>query len=83
MSYQDLLNRITINPAISSGKATIRGMRYSVDWLVEMLDSGTSIDEILADYEDLEQEDIQAALLYSSRVNQLKRMITALSVCGC
>ena len=45
------------------GKPTIRGLRYSVEWLLETLSSGMSIEEILADYEDLEQADIQAVLL--------------------
>lgn len=48
------------------GKPTIRGLRYSAEWLLETLSSGMSIDEILADYEDLERADIQAVLLYQT-----------------
>lgn len=65
MTDQELLSRITINPAIAFGKPTIRGLRYSIKWLLETLSSGMSTEEILADYEDLERADIQAVLLLS------------------
>jgi len=74
MTNQELLRRITINPAMAFGKPTIRGLRYSVEWLLEMLSSGMTHEEILADYEDLELEDIQAVLLYAARLSQVKRM---------
>ena len=74
MTNQELLNRITINPAMAFGKPTIRGLRYSVEWLLETLSSGMSTEEILADYEDLEPADIQAVLLYAARLSQVKRM---------
>lgn len=53
----ELLQRITINPNMVLGKPTIRGTRYSVEWLLEILSSGMSQTEILADYEDLEMAD--------------------------
>jgi uncharacterized protein (DUF433 family) len=56
----DLLERITVNPNIAFGKPTIRGLRYSVEWLLELLSSGMSQQEILDDYEDLEAADIYA-----------------------
>ncbi len=79
MTDQELLNRITINPNMSFGKPTIRGLRYSVEWLLETLSSGMSVGEILADYEDLEPADIQAVLLYAARLSQVKRMNDALA----
>jgi len=57
-----LLDRITINPEICHGKPTIRGLRYPVETILELLSSGMTLEEILADYEDLEGEDILAAL---------------------
>lgn len=57
--------RITINPEICHGKPTIRGLRYTVETILELLSSGMAIEEILADYEDLEREDILAALEYA------------------
>jgi len=74
MTNQELLNRITINPNLAFGKPTIRGLRYSVERLLETLSSGMTNDEILTDYEDLQQEDIQAVLLYAARLSQVKRM---------
>lgn len=65
----DLLQRITQNPLICHGKPCIRGLRYSVEWLLELLSSGMSNDDILADYEDLQVEDIQAVLLYAARLS--------------
>lgn len=79
MTDQELLKRITINPAMAFGKPTIRRLRYSVEWLLETLSSGMSVEEILADYEDLEREDIQAVLLYAARLSQLKRMSAVLA----
>ena len=74
MTNAELLNRITINPNMSFGKPTIRGLRYSVEWLLETLSSGMTNEEILADYEDLEPADIQAVLLYAAKLSQVKRM---------
>lgn len=74
MTNQELLNRITITPNMAFGKPTIRGLRYSVEWLLETLSSGMTNEEILLDYEDLQPEDIQAVLLYAARLSQVKRM---------
>ncbi len=60
-----LLERITSDPAICFGKPIIRGLRYPVRMVLEWLAAGMSYEEILADYEDLEREDILAALLYA------------------
>ena len=54
--------RITINPAICHGKPTIRGLRYPVDSILELLASGMTIDELLLDYPDLEREDFLGVL---------------------
>jgi len=67
-----LLARITIDPEISHGKPTIRGLRYPVETILQLLGSGMSTEEILEDYEDLEKEDIMAALLYASRLTEVK-----------
>lgn len=69
--------RITINPDISHGKPSIRGLRYPVEMLLELLSSGMTIEEILGDYEDLEREDILAALEYATRISRIKRVESA------
>ncbi|HKY43248.1 MAG TPA: DUF433 domain-containing protein [Pyrinomonadaceae bacterium] len=70
----NLSERITINPEICHGKPTIRGLRYPVETILEALSSGMSIEEILADYEDLERDDTLAALDYARRLSQIKRI---------
>ncbi len=67
-------NRITLDPQICHGKPCIRGLRYPVESVLEWLAGGMSIDEILADYEDLEREDILAALAYAARIAHVKSM---------
>ncbi len=69
-----LLDRITINPEICHGKPTIRGLRYPVETILELLSSGMTTEDILADYEDLEREDILAVLAFAARLSQVKRL---------
>ena len=66
--------RVTLDPAICHGKPCIRGLRYTVESLLELLASGMTIEQVLADYEDLEREDILAALSYAARLTHVKRM---------
>lgn len=58
----NLAERITVDPNICHGKPCIRGLRYPVEMILELLSSGMTHDDILADYEDLEREDILAVL---------------------
>lgn len=67
-----LLKRITHDANICHGKPCIRGLRYPVEFILELLSSGMEIDEILADYDDLEREDILAVLLFAARLSQVK-----------
>lgn len=64
--------RITLNPDICHGKPCIRGLRYPVEFILELLSSGMSPEEILEDYEDLERDDILAALQFATRLTQIK-----------
>lgn len=66
--------RVTLDPAICHGKPCVRGLRYPVENLLELLAGGMTIEQILADYEDLEREDILAALSYAARLTHVKRM---------
>ncbi|MEP6753969.1 MAG: DUF433 domain-containing protein [Chthonomonadales bacterium] len=67
-------SRITINPDICHGKPTVRGLRYPVEMVLGLLSSGMSTEDILADYEDLEREDIMAVLAFATRLSQVKRL---------
>lgn len=68
---ETMLRRISIDPNICHGPC-IRGLRYPVEFILELLSSGMSIEEILADYDDLEREDLLAALLFATRLTQVK-----------
>ena len=69
---EKLSNRITIDPEICHGKPTIRGLRYPVENMLELLASGMTIEELLSDYPDLEREDFLACLEYAAKLTQLK-----------
>ena len=64
MPMENLLERITIDPDICHGKPTIRGLRYPVKNMLELLASGMTIEELLEDYPDLEKDDFLACLAY-------------------
>jgi uncharacterized protein (DUF433 family) len=66
-------NLITIDPSICHGKPCIRGLRYPVENLLELLASGMSINDILTDYSDLTKEDILASIAYAARLSRVKR----------
>ncbi len=59
------LSRITINPEICHGKPCIRGMRWPVDVILDLLSSEMSVEDILSDHAELEREDIIASLQYA------------------
>ena len=67
-----LTDRITIDPQICHGKPVIRGLRYPVDSMLELLASGMSIEELLMDYPDLEREDFLACIEYAAKLTQVK-----------
>ena len=69
---EELLKRITINPEICHGKPTIRGLRYPIDNMLELLASGMTIPDLLIDYPDLVKEDFLACLEYAAKLTQIK-----------
>ena len=74
MKSSELLERISTNPSICHGKPCIRGLRYPVAVILDLLSAGMTSEEILADYDDLEPEDILAVLAYAARLSQVKRI---------
>jgi uncharacterized protein (DUF433 family) len=60
------LDRITIDPNICLGQPTIRGMRITVSVVLKMLASGHSVQEVVAAYPELEEEDVRQALQYAA-----------------
>jgi len=69
---ESLSKRITIDPEICHGKPTIRGLRYPVENMLELMAAGMTIEELLEDYPDLEREDFLACLEYASKLVQIK-----------
>jgi uncharacterized protein (DUF433 family) len=74
MSNDNLFSRITVDPEICHGKPCVRGLRYPVETILEYLAGGDSAEDLLAEFPDLEREDILACLEFS------RRMLAARSV---
>ena len=68
MNSQELLDRITFDPHVMCGKATIRGMRITAEQVLKFLAAGGAAEDLLEDYPELEPADIRAVLLYASRL---------------
>ena len=66
----ETLDRITFDPQIMGGRACIRGMRIPVSVIVGQIAHGATMDEILADYPDLEPEDVRRAIAYAAWLTQ-------------
>lgn len=65
-----MFERITFNPQVLGGRASIRGMRIPVSVIVGQIAHGASWEEVLSDYPDLEREDIEQALSYAAWLTQ-------------
>ncbi|MCC6657208.1 MAG: DUF433 domain-containing protein [Rhodocyclaceae bacterium] len=70
----ELEKRITFNPEMCGGRPCIRGMRIRVSDILEMLGQGVPEAEVLADFPDLEVDDIRACLLYAARRTGFERL---------
>jgi uncharacterized protein (DUF433 family) len=74
MDEPSLMARITVDPAVCHGKPCVRGLRYPVESLLGLFAGGMSADEILADYEDLEPDDLRACFLWATRLAEVKSL---------
>lgn len=70
----NLLSRITIDPAVCHGKPCIRGLRYPVEMLLELLSAGMTVEQILVDYPDLQRDDLLAALAFGAKMAGTRRL---------
>ena len=70
MNSQPQFDRITFGLQILGGRACVRGMRIPVSLIISQIAHGATTDEILADYPDLELEDIKQALEYAAWLTQ-------------
>lgn len=64
---KELINRITQDPGVMSGKPVIRGTRLTVQFIIGLLAEGFSVDEIIEEYEGISEMDVKACLLYASK----------------
>lgn len=69
------LDRITSDPSICHGKPTVRGLRYPVENLLELLASGMTIEDVIADHPDLERDDLLAALEFGALASGMRRVV--------
>lgn len=63
---KEFLEHIELNPKIMRGKPVIKGTRLTVQYILNLLANGETIDEITKEYEGITREDILACLLYAS-----------------
>jgi len=68
IDMENPLQRITFDQQVLHGKPIIRGLRISIEMILELLAKGVGTQEILEDYPELEPEDIQAALFYAQQL---------------
>ncbi len=67
MKDEKLLGRIVINPKVMGGKPVIRGIRLTVEYILNLLAHGAKAEEILQEYKGLTQDDIRACLLFATK----------------
>jgi uncharacterized protein (DUF433 family) len=70
----DWQERIALDPAVLTGKPTIKGTRIAVEFVVDLLARGWSAEDILREYDHLSVDDIQACLAYASELLQSERV---------
>ena len=79
MVAANLLSRITVDPQICHGKPCVRGLRYPVETLLEYLAGGSTTEELLAEFPDLQREDILACHEFARRMLSARSVHLALS----
>ncbi len=67
MRDEELLERITVDPKVMVGKPVIRGTRLTVEYILNLLAHGATVEEVLQEYEGLTPEDVQACILFATK----------------
>ena len=67
MSDQELLERIVLDPKVMTGKPVIRGTRLTVEYILNLLAHGATVEEVLEEYDGVTREDIRACLLFATK----------------
>jgi uncharacterized protein (DUF433 family) len=71
MNWQD---RITVDPKILVGKPIVKGTRIAVEFVIDLLGRGWTVDRLLKEYDHLTQKDIQACLAYAGDALKSERV---------
>ena len=71
-AHEPLMSRITIDPDICHGKPAIRHLRYPVESMLEYIAAGDTFEDLLAEFPDLQREDLQACVEFANRSLKLK-----------
>ena len=80
MTYEQLLQRISIDPEICHGKPCIRGHRIWVSLILDLLADGMTMEQILAEYSGLEPDDIRACVAYAAEMTRERIVVTSRDV---
>ena len=67
MTDEQLLERIGLDPDVMAGKPVVKGTRLTVEYIVNLLAHGADVEEVLAEYQGLTRDDIQACLLFAAK----------------
>ena len=67
MTDKKLLERITMNPKVMTGKPVVKGTRLTVEFILNLMAHGAADQEIITEYTGLKKEDIQACILFASK----------------
>jgi len=67
MTDRELLERVSINPKVMTGKPVIRGTRLTVEYVLNLLAHGATTDEVISEYKGLTAEDVQACILFATK----------------
>ncbi len=73
----EMLDRIQVSPAVCGGKPTIRGLRFTVDFVLKLLGDGYTADDIVREYPELERDDVFQAAKYGAWLASEKTSIVA------
>lgn len=80
MKEEELLKRITLNPKVMMGKPAIKNTRLTVEYILNLLGHGSTIEEILQEYQGLTIDDIQACLIFASKTLENNQFIPLIEV---
>jgi uncharacterized protein (DUF433 family) len=67
MTDENLLERIALNPKVMTGKPVIKGTRLTVEFILNLMAHGATMQDIINEYKGLTKEDIQACILFASK----------------